>query len=1097
MSKKTILLSLPLILILNCAGLFGQTDTGRIRGTVLDSTGAVIPGVDVTLLHEATGREVVAVTNDSGVYTSVNLPTGQWRISAALAGFKQTVRSGVVLQVGETVVVDVQLEVGDLTEEIEVVGTGAILETTQGSQSQVIDDRRVVDLPLNGRDYLDLALLSAGTFKSGGAFGGFSANGMRNSQNNFMLDGMDNNNNQAWGASGQGEAVKPSIDAVQEFKVLTSGYSAEYGRAAGGVVNATIKSGANNFHGTGYGFWRHESLDARNLFDTSGEKAQFRRQQYGFSIGGPIVRDKTFFFGDYEATRIQESAFFNSSIPTPAMISGDFSALGGTIYDPMTYDPATNTRQPFPNNIIPDNRIDQIARNLGAFYPAPTGPGLSNNFLFTPPNDQDHDRYDIRIDHIFSAQDTFYGRYSYQEIDALPTLRFPEPLVGGFGARRHNTTSWNTTGVWNHTFSPTLITSNRVGYNKHNTNMQSPVDFNLNALLGIDGLNDQRPGEGASFGFSDFTSVGLGAWMGNYIMGSRNREVKSDTTWIHGDHTLQFGINLLSKWDNQVNPEFAGGAFRFGGVFTRDPVTGTGGSGYADFLLGFPSNSTFGEIQTYSLFAWHNGFYFQDDWKVSPKLTLNLGLRYEMPLHRAEANNFMSNFDIDTDPLNPSFVLANDGSHADRSTVATDRNDFAPRLGWAYQLRPGTVLRGAYGIFYGNEEGGGDSEFMARNPPWSITVNINTDNITPAYKLDEGVPSEEALDYETLQPPKLSSYSRTPLTPYVQQWNLLIQQQLATDWVWEIGYLGNKAHRLFLRREGNPAGARPGNIDENRIYHSILLPSEALARVGQTFDSPGVNLSPLGHSDRFENNANAQYHSFQTKVERRFQAGFGLLASYTFSKTMDDGGCVANQHSNGLCQAQNPFQFLRWALSDQHQKHRFVTSVLWGLPFGRGQRWGSGWGSVHNSLLGGWQVTGIVSANSGLPFNVGITGNPTNATGTSRPNLIGDPNAGGSTIDRWFNTDAFERQPLFTYGSAGRNIITAPGLTTVDFALLKDFAITAISEEARVQFRFEAFNFLNTPPLGRPARSFGVSNFGVIGSAGRPRNLQFGIKFIF
>ena len=457
----------------------------------------------------------------------------------------------------------------------------------------------------------------------------------------------------------------------------------------------------------------------------------------------------------------------------------------------------------------------------------------------------------------------------------------------------------------------------------------------------------------------------------------------------------------------------------------------------------------------------------------------------------------MSHFDIDTDPLNPSFALATDGSREDRATVATDRNNFAPRLGWAYQLRPGTVLRGAYGIFYGNEEGGGDSQFMARNPPWSITTVTRTDNINPVFKLDEGIPSDEALDWETLQPPKLSSFSRFPSTPYIQQWNLFIQQQLATDWVLEIGYLGNKAHKMFIVREGNPAPAMPGDINENRVYKSVLLPSEALARVGETFDPPGVILSPLEHSDRFENSGNSQYHSLQTKIERRFQAGFGLLASYTFSRTLDDGGCMANQHRQTCGSSPNPFQFLDWSLADQHQKHRFVTSVLWGLPFGRGQRWGSGWGSVHNSLLGGWQVTTIVSANSGYPMSPGVSGNPPNATGRARPHLVGDVNAGGATIDRWFNTDAFERQALYTYGSAGRNIVISPGLANIDFALLKDFAITAIREEDRVQFRVEAFNFFNTPPLGRPGETLGNTNFGVIGSAGRPRHVQFGLKFIF
>jgi Carboxypeptidase regulatory-like domain/TonB dependent receptor len=1070
-----------IIFSLTVVSAFAQTETGRIIGTLTDTSGAVIPGATVTLTHVQTNRETVATTDDTGRYVSIPLAIGNYRVAVERAGFKKVIRSGITLQVGETAVLDFKLEVGELTQQVEVTSDAPLLETTEASQGQVIDSRRIVDLPLNGRDYLDLALVSAGTLQASGAFGGFSANGLRNTQNNYMLDGLDNNNNQLWAAAGRGEAVKPSVDGVQEFKVLTNNYSAEYGRAAGGIVNVAIKSGTNAFHGTAFEFIRNEALDARNFFAPPNEnKPPFKRNQFGFSLGGPVIKDKTFFFGDYEGTRIRESSIYNNTIPTLKIRQGDFSELSQTIYDPTTYDPATNTRRPFPGNIIPDNRIDPVARKLTELYPDPTNNQLSENFLWVTPNRQNANKFDIRIDHNLASRDTIYYRHSYYRTSHPSSPSMPPPLYGGFGAQKNQHDGWNAGLVWNHTFSPTLITSTRGAYNKVFSRIEPPVDKNLNAELGINGVNQDAPGF-ATFGISGYSEIGLGPWLPTFL-GSRNRQLKNDTSWIKGKHTLKFGVDILSKGDNQHEAEFAPGAFSFDGVFTRDPETGLGGDGFADFLLGIPNTSNAGTFLGYSSKSWLDQFYVQDDWQVTPELTLNLGWRYELFQFPYELHNNIANFDIDTDPSNPQLVLAKNGSHSDRSTVASDTNNFAPRFGFAYKFARRTVLRGGYGIFYANNEGAGDSQWLQGNPPFAMTVNLTTDTINPVVLLKNGVP-EGTVSLTNLHDVRPSSYERHPSLGYSQQWNFNIQRELAPDWLWEIGYYGNKANHLLQRWDANYALAGPGDLNARRRWRSVLIPGTDIV------------VSPLSALEAHRFDGNSLFHSLQTRIEKRFSAGFTLLASYNWSKTISD----VCQPGNGTgCQGsniQNPLdRRAERSVDDQHIGHRLVGSYVWSLPFGQGHRWGKGWSSLTDTVLGGWNVSGILTLTSGLPFSLSVAGNPSNSSGHDRPDLVGDLRVSDRTIDRWFNTDAFAPNAPFTYGNVGRNSLTGPPLRNLDFAALKNFRV---NERVALQFRFEAFNFTNTPPFGIPGSTVGTRSFGRITSAGRPRNLQFGLKAIF
>ena len=465
--------ALAALMALSATPAFGQIESARIQGVVSDATGAVIPGATVRFVHVETGQQFEVSTTADGLYRSIPLRIGEFRVEYEADGFKRSVRSGINLELQETAVIDVVLEIGELTEVVDVTADAVLLETTEATQGQVINNQRIVDMPLNGRDYIQLALLSAGAIRPiGGRFGGYSAGGQRTTQNNYTLDGIDNNGLQIAAQGRRAEVVKPSVDAIEEFKISTNAYSAESGRALGGTVNVSIKSGTNQFHGTVFEFLRNDVLDAKNFFDDpDSPKPPFKRNQFGYSVGGPIRRNSTFFFTDFEGTRIRESATFVETIPTQEQLAGDFSGVPQTIYDPATYDSASNLRDPFQNNTIPSDRIDSVARSASAFYPAPNTPGLTRNWRTAGPDKEDDDKWDVRLDQIISANDNVFGRYSQQDSYVPTPNRFPS-LQDGNGTE-FNHRGQNLAVGWNHIFSPTLITNFKVGWNRIYTNRQA------------------------------------------------------------------------------------------------------------------------------------------------------------------------------------------------------------------------------------------------------------------------------------------------------------------------------------------------------------------------------------------------------------------------------------------------------------------------------------------------------------------------------------------------------------------------------------------------------------------------------------------------
>lgn len=1079
--KKVLLALVALVAVGNlCA------QSANLTGRVTDTTGAVIPGTKIVVINIATGAERTASANEIGYYTVPLLPPGEYRIVVEQAGFKSINRTGVILQVDQRAEISFVLEIGAVTEQIDVTADAVQLNTVEASQGQVIENQRIVEMPLNGRDYNQLALLSAGAVQplAGSRYGGFSSGGMRVTQNNFQLDGIDNNAVELAGAQRQSEMVKPSVDAIQEFKVQTNSYSAEYGRAMGSVVNVTTKSGSNEIHGTAFEFIRNEKLDAKNYFDPADRpKPPFKRNQYGFSVGGPLYipkffdgRNKVFWFGDYEGTKIRESSTANNTIPTTRMRSGDFGDLleqrGRTITDPAT-------GQPFPNNVIPTGRLDPVAQRLIALYPTPQNGSVATNFVYNAPLKQDIGKFDMRFDVQLGANDNISYRYSQQDLLSPVALALPPPAYGG--GFDFSTQGKNTSATWNHIFSPNLIMSVRGGWNLGLFVRTSPAQTNgefLNQTYGIPGGNQNIPGGFSSMGLTGYTNVGIGGF--NPVdRDSQNRQMVGDLTWITGRHTVKFGASVLRSQNNIFNIRNEIGNYAFNARYTGDSV--------ADFLLGMASSYDWSTRIQVDLRAWNMASYVQDDWKINEKLTVNLGLRYEVTLPYLDKRDRMGILDNTTDPANPRLIYA--GAEGDdrynRAMVATDKNNFMPRVGFAYKLNEKTVVRSGYGVFFMLFEPLGDAEFLIGNPTNAFGVGLSSSATTPAVLLNSG-PPDGSLTLEKATGLTFVSYERRPNQSYAQQWNFNIQRELANNWLWEIGYSGSKGTHLVSRYDDNFSPPGPGNINAKRPLKSLEIPGT------------GIVTSPLSGIYGYHHNGNSIFHGFLTKLEKRFSQGFTLLTSYGFSKTIGDTCGGAPQGNTSGCGYQDIRNLrIERSVDNQDVPHRFVLSGIYDLPFGRGRAMGSGMPRFADAVLGGWAIGSIVTAASGRPYNVTSQGNPAN-TGSllvvNRPNINGDPYAASRTVERDFDVSVFSPNAQYTVGSAGRNILRQRGFFGWDFSALKDFRIV---EAVTLQFRFEAFQFTNTPRFGQAGNGLGSNTFGQITSAETPRNLQFGMKLIW
>lgn len=1052
-----------------------QVDTASIVGTVRDASGAVVPGAQITATEVNTNSKIGMQTDASGNFSSPPLRVGTYSVSVEADGFKSQTRTNIVLSVQDRVRLDFKMEVGLVSTNVTVAAEIPVIQTETSSLGQVVNSRQMVDLPLNGRNYLDLATLTSGVVKTeggnGNAGGAFVANGTRGNLNNYLLDGVDNNSNDNGGA-----VLRTNVDAIEEFKVQTNAYSAEFGRSGGAVINAVIKSGTNQVHGSLFEFIRNSALDARDFFeDPSAKKASFKQNQFGGTIGGPIRRDKLFFFGDYQGTRIRTPMSFVSSVATAAQRNGDFSGPGNNIiYDPNTYDPATNTRQPFLGNVIPTSRIVALSQNFMNLYPIPTDSGkLRNNYVVSPIDKDRIDQMDARIDYNLSNADQIFGRFSWSDRSNLQPSPLPGLANGGNGATGHTFERAEGASLGNtHTLSPNMVNELRAGFN--HVRLRRGIPEAGTALppqgLRVSGVPDNPATNGLTlFAPSGYRRLGDPSYAPT-LLSSRETQLSDSLSIILGRHSLRFGGQFRWSQFNIFQLSRPRGNFNFSGQFTRNPGAPDGtGSPLADMLLGLPSFANISSLMDLGNRQHVLGAFVQDDFKVTPNLTLNLGLRYDYTSPIVEVHDQQANFDLSTGKI---IVPGENG--ASRGLTEVDKRNFAPRIGlaWSPFADRKTVLRAGYGIFYSGQEIRTAAPLqLAYNVPFYYEPQFFTNGITPGITVSQGFP---ALDPTKAVDPPVTREDMRLKTPYFQHWNFGIERELPGQIGIDLSYAGSKGTHLQVVTDPNQVRTPgPADVQENRPYPNF------------------------GSFTSIENRGSSSYHSLQFKGQKRLSHGLYMLSAFTYSKSIND--------LPEICCA-GPFPQNSYDLrsekgrSDFDQRLRWVTSFDYELPVGKGRRFANQ-GGVMDFLIGGWHVGGILSFASGLPFSplLGYDPSNTGSQGLPRADRIGKGNlpAGQRTVDRWFDLDAFAFPADYTFGNAGRNILDGPGSRDSNLALRKMFHA---GERARVEFRAEFFNAFNHPNFAQPDNFIddGPGGAAVITSLASPmRQIQFGLRIAF
>ncbi len=1109
--------------------------------------------------------------------------------------------------------VDVTLQVGSSSESVTVTSANPQLETETSELGNVVDSRTMTALPLNGRNYAQLALLGTGVAAAEPGSRvettyGFSSNGARSLQNNFLLDGIDNNANLGDVLNGAAYVVQPAVDAIAEFKVETNAYSAEFGRGNGAIMNAVIKSGTNQFHGDLWEFLRNDKLDAINAFDIFGQQP-YKQNQFGFTLGGPIVKNKLFFFGDYEGLRIRQALPQLSTVPTPAEVSGDFSAFlppvldsstatgvvdcygkptyPGEIFDPRyaktnsSYNggpcgyPIGRTSSGVPTNIFSAGLcstssapalgcIDPLAQELANLFPAPNSNLPGGNYLADPERNEREDKFDIRIDQAISSKDNFFARFSYgNDTNFLPSP-FNNILDGGsFQDGYSNNTAEGLAASEVHTFRNNLINEFRFGFNhlsSHRYNLFSNVDVAQQIpggipFPGVPFTAGQNIGGLPSITFGDGTAA-IGASEFLPAVEAQHSYVFTDNlSWVHGRHAAKFGTELRFEQFTILEPAAARGSMDFGGGFVindNPAAPGTGGEAFASFMQGISDG---GSITSLTPNVIYNrqiyAGYALDDFKATPRLTLNLGLRYELFTTIKEANNHQATFDFNslsliapsgqntalTPTLGTELAIQNTGS---RGLINPDLNNFAPRVGLAYQISDKLVLRSGYGIFYGGQENGPFSNpSPGFNPPFLSSEAFSTPCAAPSANpkpnqldcsisaanngglplnvLSQGFPAASLTDPNA---PELYSLDPHLVTPYTQQWHLGFEYELPADTVLEVSYAGSRGLKLFAFYNGNQAVPVLGT-DSLPTAPRRPANDEAPGGTGPcTLADGGANCNAALDVaiDTFRSNAQSNYNSLQVRLEKRYSHGLQYEAAYTFAHALDTASSASlGSVNNGDFQDQR-FPNQNYGNSDFDVRQRFVFSYIYDLPFGRGRKFAGGASGVANQMIGNWQLAGVFSAATGNYYTAtdinNISGSDCGGTVgyyCSRPTLVGNPNSKPCIPGTLFNTCAFaDNTVLGTFGNAGRNIIEGPGYKTWDTSLVKQFPI---SEQKHFEFRAEFFNVLNhvnylfgqfgaisaepTPLELNPFIPQSQSTFGYPLSARAPRQIQVALKFYF
>jgi len=1079
---------LPLCLI---SAALSQRISGSIRGSVIDPSGAVVQRAQVSAQHTETGLVRSVATNKDGVYLIVELPVGHYLIEVEAKGFRKYVQEGISVDVNEAVNVPIKLSVGTESQQVQVTAEGQLIQSTVTSLGKVVSEREVVDLPLNGRNFSQLGTLQPGVMpvtpglaEAGGSLRegqAYAVNGQRPESNNFLIDGANNFN----GVDG-GFVLKPPVDSISEFRILTHNASAEFGHALGSTTNVITRSGSNSYHGAVWEFLRNDALDATNFFAQSVEP--LKQNQFGATFGGPIRKDKTFFFGYYEGFRNRQGETRKITVPSLLERQGDFSQT----VNPSTgqVDPLINifTGQPFPNNQLPF--IDPISQNLLSFFPLPnSGP---NSFVSTQSLHDDENQFGIRLDHYLSTTDNLNFRYMFSDGTRLDPLSTSGADVPGFpvgeSSRAQNFVAQET-----HIFSPATIAVLRFSFLRNKFLFDEHLNHASPSSLGF----QYQPSLNAAVG-PPFVQVNGYSTIGDPITGPRNTyqnsfDYSGSLTWIRGRHELRFGGGYQHTGINVLQGIATNGFF----VFASFPITNS----FASFLFGQPvfflqgSGDFSRGIRGNALNA-----YAQDTFKVNSRLTLNYGLRYELPFPYTEIHNRQSlwvpGVQSKVLPSAPAGLLYPGDPGVPAGLIQTQKTAFAPRVGFALDPTGSAqwLVTAGYGIFYEPyyTGQGGPLQAPISAPPFLQTPQVNLPNFADPFN---GVP---------LQPGQFS----TPMTnltlspnlrlPYAQDWDLNVQRSIGNDFLFEVGYVGTKGTKLPRFIEGNPAVFIPGQSSANNVNQRRLHSGCTLAQPDTcTYASTGLIASIAGSS----------YHALETSLRKRFGHGISFLASYTFSKTIDDAssfnmtGSAARPVAGENDLAQNPFDLgAERGRSLFDARHRFVLSYQWSLPFWKQPH------SWYQHVLGNWQVNGITTLMSGTPFTVfdsrdiSLQGGAPEISGFSsnRPDRVGDPNSGPHSVNQWFNTAAFQAlDPVLNagqFGTAGRNIVEGPALDSWDFSALKNVRLT---ESKEIQFRAELFNIFNHPNFRLPDSDISSPAFGQVQAALPPRLVQFGLKLLF
>lgn len=1060
MKATTLALAALLVLLLQPVA-FAQTHRGTIRGTVTDPNGAVIPKASVKVTNEATNESRLLMTNGEGEYSIASLPPGRYLIEVGqVVGFERFTRK-VVLQVNQELRLNAQLEIAEGGYHVAVVENSAPLKQDSASLGTVITEQEIRQLPLDGRNFLELALLVPGAAPAANGSAGsvrgdfaFNVNGAREDANNFLLDGVYNVDPKLNTFS-----VKPPVDGVQEFEVLTSTYDAAFGRNAGAQVNVVSKSGTNTLHGTAYEFHRNAAADARNFFVPADQPdPKYIRNQFGFSVGGAIKKDRTFFFGDYEGTRAREGVTQVTNVPTLAERNGDFSQS----LLPCPINPFT--QQPFAGCRVPVEFQNPVGRAIASLYPLPNRSVPFANFVSSPTARDRNDVFDARLDHSFNPNAQLTARYSFGDRDLFEPFTGPTfALVPGFGdvvPRRSQNFMLSETQV----LSPMMVNEARFAFNRVASAVtQEGGGASLNRQVGLPELSQNA----RDFGLSFITVTGfspLGDEFNNPQSSAVNTfQLLDNVSYVRGSHSLKLGADFRAAQQNAFRDVQSRGFITFS---SRFPLTG---NALADLLLGFPAiaggarvdNAQHLRTQSYN-------FYANDSWRATPRLTLNAGLRYELNTPPVDAEDRANVYD----PATRTLVRVGT-NNIPRGGFGADKNNFAPRVGLAWTLdeAQNTVLRAGYGVYY-DQSALAPGEALYFNAPF---FDLNLFFSLPGLPLTLNNPFPQGFPFPL--PKSALSIQRDLRTPYMQHWNVNVQRQLGRSRVLEVGYVGSKGTKLLTARDINQP--RPSPV------------------------SPNLRPNPLFDDiDLIESRANSNYHALQARLQQRLSDGLSLLASYTYSKSIDDASNFFTSAGDpNFPQDSNNVRAER-ARSNFDVRQRLSVSYTYELPFGKGRALANDGGFV-SALLSGWQTNGVVTLQTGRPFTVALLSDIDNSnTGRSnlgfgandRPNVVGDPNLASRTPDRWFNTAAFLFPAFGTFGDAGRNTLDGPGYQNFNASLVKN---TALTESLKLQLRAEAFNLFNHPNFNLPDNFLGSPTFGRILSAQSPRHLQFGVKLLF